>query len=311
MASRRWSAALAVALVLGACGANAAVHTTPSVAPSASEAGVFPLTLTDDDGVSVTIDAPPQRIVTWAPSNTEMLFALGLGPRVVGVSGSFDNFPPQATSLPSVAGQGGVTPDPEKVVALNPDLVLNGFQGGDGWKRQLRKLGVPVFSIYASTLNDALHDIETVGAVTDRPDAAAELTAAMRGDIQRSLAPFAGRPRVSCFFEAYYPPLTTVGPHTFIYDVLEQAGCDPVSSTAGADYAEWSVEKLVQNGPAVYLAASESAASVAAVRGRPGFSGIAAVAGGKVFLIDSDLITRPGPRVVEALVEVAKDLHAA
>lgn len=311
MASRRWSAALAAALVLGACGTNAAVKTTPSVAPSASQGTVFPLTLTDDDGVSVTIDSPPQRIVTWAPSNTEILFALGLGPRVVGVSGSFDNFPPQATSLPSVAGQGGVTPDPEKVVALHPDLVLNGFEGGEDWKRQLRKLEIPVFSIYASTLDDALHDIETVGAVTGTPDAAAELAAAMRGDIQRSLAPFAGGPRVSCFFEAYYPPLTTVGPHTFIYDVLEQAGCDPVSSTAGTDYPEWSVEKLVQNGPAVYLAASESAASVAAVRGRPGFSGIAAVTGGKVFLIDSDLITRPGPRVVEALVEVAKDLHAA
>jgi len=313
MASRTWPAAIAVALVLGACRGDVGARTTSSAptSPSNSTAAAFPLTLTDDDGVSVTIDSSPHRIVTWAPSNTEILFALGLGPRVVGVSGSFDNFPPQATSLPSVAGEGGVTPDPEKVVALDPDLMLNGFQGGDDWKRQLRKLGIPVFSIYASTLDDALHDIETVGAVTGTSDAATELTAAMRGDIQRSLAPFLGQPKVSCFFEAYYPPLTTVGPHTFIYDVLEQAGCDPVSSTAGTDYAEWSVEKLVQNGPAVYFAASESAASVAAVRGRPGFSGIGAVAGGRVFLIDSDLITRPGPRVVEALVEVAKDLHPA
>jgi iron complex transport system substrate-binding protein len=145
--------------------------------------------------------------------------------------------------------------------------------------------------------------------VTGARDAAAELTAGMRGEIQRALAPYAGMPMVSCFFEAYYPPLTTVGPNTFIYDVLKQAGCDPVSSTAGSDYAEWSVEKLVQHGPEVYLAASESAASVGAVGDRPGFSGIEAVAQGKVFLIDSDLITRPGPRVVDALAQAARDLH--
>jgi iron complex transport system substrate-binding protein len=187
--------------------------------------------------------------------------------------------------------------------------VLNGFEGGDDWKARLRGLGIPVFSIYASTLDDAMHDILVVGRVTGAASAAVRVVGNMRASITTSTAPFAGRPRVSCFFEAYYPPLTTVGPHTFIFDVLKRAGCDPVSASAKGDYPQWSIDKLVQDGPLVYLAASESAPSIEAVRRRPGFSGIAAVRDGRVYPIDSNLITRPGPRVVQALAEVVRDLY--
>jgi iron complex transport system substrate-binding protein len=270
----------------------------------------FPVSLTDDDGVAVTVAKPPERIITWAPSNTEILFALGLGSKVVGVSSAFDNYPVAAKSIAHVAGQGGVTPDVEKIVALRADLVLNGFAGGADWKKRLRDLGIRVFSIYASTLDDALHDIDTVGMLTGVRSAARALESSMRASIGSVTELYAGQAPVTCFFEAYYPPLTSVGPHTFIFDVLKRAGCAPLTSSAKSDYPAWSVEKLVQRGPAVYLAASESATSPDAIRLRPGFSGISAVSRGRVFLIDSDLITRPGPRVVEALAEVARDLHA-
>jgi iron complex transport system substrate-binding protein len=291
--------------------AVACTKAAPPAAPSRTTLAptAIPVTLTDDDGVAVTMTRPPHRIVTWAPSNTEILFALGLGPTVVGVSGAFDNYPLAARSIAHVAGQGGVTPDVEKIVSLRADLVLNGFAGGDDWKKRVRDLGIPVFSIYASTLDDALHDIETVGELTGTPARAAAVTASMSTSMAEAVAPYAGQPPVTCFFEAYYPPLTSVGPHTFIFDVLRRAGCSPVSSSAKSDYPAWSVERLVQDSPAVYLAASESATSTAAVGKRPGFFGIAAVAAGQVFLVDSDLITRPGPRVVDALAAVARDLH--
>jgi iron complex transport system substrate-binding protein len=308
MASRMWTAALAAVLVLSACGGGAAPPRTPPSSPGPAPAP-FPVTLTDDDGVAVTIEAAPKRIVTWAPSNTEILFGLGLGPRIVGVSGSFDNYPPAAASITSVAGEGGVTPDVEKVVALDADLVLNGFEGGDDWKRRLRDLGIPVFSIYGATFDDALHDIRTVGTVTGASLAALTLTEGMASEAATIDQAVSQEGRASCFFEAYYPPLTTVGPNTFIFDILRRAGCDPVSAGAKGDYPQWSVDQLVKDSPDAYLAASESAASPAAVARRPGFSGISAVSAGKVFLIDSDLITRPGPRVVEALRVIAEDLH--
>jgi iron complex transport system substrate-binding protein len=312
-AARRRIAALSVlavlAIALTACSGNPPENRPTLQAPPTSVPPAFPVTITDDDGVAVTLERAPERMITWAPSNTEILFALGLGSRIVGVSGSFDDFPPAAKSIAHVAGEGGVVPDVEKVVSLHADLVLNGFEGGDDWKARLRGLGIAVFSIYASTLDDAMHDILVVGQLTGAARAADRVVGTMRSSIAKSTASHEGEPRVSCFFEAYYPPLTTVGPHTFIFDVLSRAGCDPASASAKGDYPQWSVEKLVRDGPLVYLAASESAPSVEAVRMRPGFSGIAAVRDGRVYPIDSNLITRPGPRVVEALAEVVRDLY--
>jgi iron complex transport system substrate-binding protein len=114
---------------------------------------------------------------------------------------------------------------------------------------------------------------------------------------------------VSCFYETFYPPLYTVGPGTFIYDLLERAGCDPVTASAGQQYPEWSVEDLVDQSPDVYLVSSESGASPRAVARRAGFEAIDAVAEGRVAPIDSSLAERPGPRIVQGLLLIAEALH--
>jgi cobalamin transport system substrate-binding protein len=312
---RSWLAPALVALALVVTGCASKQPSTTgrgSPAASVSPAPTFPVTLTDDDGVSVTITAPPKRIITFAPSNTEIVFALGLGSQLVGVSGSFDDYPPQAKTITEVGGSGdfGVDPNVEKVVSLQPDLMLT-IAGGDQWKARLREIGIPVFTINATGFTDLLHDIRTVGEITGTSAAAATLTAQMAAKEQAIEAAVAKEARVSCFFEAYYPPLTTIGPHTFIYDLLERAGCDPVSANAKSDYPEWSVDQLVAGGPAVYLVASESGVSAAAVAKRPGFGAIPAVRDGKVLLVSSDLISRPGPRVIDGLMALAEALHPA
>jgi iron complex transport system substrate-binding protein len=267
--------------------------------PSATvESGAFPVTITDDDGVEVMIASEPERIVTFAPSMTEIVYALGLGDRLVGVAGPYDDYPAEAQQIEQVGGAGdfGVDPNLETVVALEPDLFLT-ISGGDLWKQRLRELGVPVVTLNATDFADLLDDIRIVGRLTGA-DAVAAMAA---GD------------RVSCFFEVYYSPhaaLTTVGPNTFVYDLLERAGCDPVTAGASSDYPEWSVEDLVARGPQVYLATPESATSPAAVARRPGFDGISAVAEGRVVLVDGDLVTRPGPRVVDGLDQLVTALHA-
>jgi iron complex transport system substrate-binding protein len=118
-----------------------------------------------------------------------------------------------------------------------------------------------------------------------------------------------GERPVSCFFEVFYPRLTTVGPGTFIADLLWRAGCDSVSEDAASDYPEWSVDDLVRESPQLYLVSSESGVTSAAVAKRPGFDAIAAVAAGRVVLIDSDLVSRPGPRIVDGLRLLAEALH--
>lgn len=297
-----------VVLLAGSCSRPLGPEAASSAKPAGG--GSFPVTITDDVGVAVTLDAPPRRIVTFAPSNTEIVFALGLGDRLVGVSGAYDDYPPAAKKIDEIGGAGdfGVDPNIEKVVALQPDLLL-AISGGDEWKDRLRALGVPVFTIDATSFDDLLHDIETVGRLTGAAERAHEVTAGMAARAAAVADALAGELPVPCFFEVYFPPLTTVGPNTFIADLLQRAGCDSVSASAKTDYPEWSVEDLVRRSPAVYLVSSESGVSPAAVERRAGFDAISAVAQGRVLLIDSDLVSRPGPRVTGGLELLAKALH--
>jgi iron complex transport system substrate-binding protein len=299
----------AVLVLLVSCGES----TTPQASPeSPSPVASFPMTITDDDGVEVTIPAEPERIVTFAPSMTEIVFALGLGDRLVGVSGPYDDYPQEAKDIEEVGGAGdfGVDPTIEKVVSLEPDLFLT-IPGGDQWKQRLRDLDIPVVTLHADTLDDLLADIETVGVVTGAPEEADALAAQMGADADAITASAETTGHVSCFFEVYYPPLTTVGPNTFIYDLLERAGCDPVTEEAKSDYPAWSVDELVADGPEVYLVTPESAKSVAAVAKRPGFAAIPAIEDHRVELVDGDLVTRAGPRVIEGLQQLAEALGTA
>jgi iron complex transport system substrate-binding protein len=308
-------AVLAVLLLLAAaCGRSGTASSgspsdgaalTPSPAPAA-----FPVTITDDDGVSVTIESEPERIITFAPSATEIVFALGLGDRLVGVSGPFDDHPPEASEIQHVGGAGdfGVDPNIEQVVTLEPDLFLT-IKGGDQWKDRLRDLDVPVVTLDATDLDDLLADIEVAGLITGATEAAQALVTDMRAQAQGVEEAVGDVEPVTCFYETFYPPLYTVGPGTFIYDLLERAGCDPVTSSSDQQYPQWSVEDLVEQSPDVYLVSSESGASPRAVARRPGFEAVSAVARGRVVPIDSDLAERPGPRIVQGLRLIAEALH--
>ena len=311
MRSRSVGAFVALLLVLTACAGTADTPAASDGSSSVSPAAAFPQAITDDDGEQVTIPAVPQRIVTFAPSMTETLFALGVGDRVVGVSGKYDDYPAAAKDIQEVGGAGdfGVDPNIEEVVSLQPDLFLT-IAGGDQWKQRLRDLDIPVVTLDATDFPDLLDDIRTVGDLTGASEAADALTADMReraDDVAASVEEAGGA--VTCFFEVYYPPLTTLGPDTYIFDLLERAGCNPVTASAKSDYPTWSVEKLVAESPDVYLTTPESAKSIQAVAARPGFDAITAVTSGRVLLVNSDLVTRAGPRAIDGLEELAAALH--
>jgi iron complex transport system substrate-binding protein len=304
---RRSTAAAVAAIVVLLAGCRGA--SAPHVAIDARPSRLFPVTLTDDEGVKVTLQSRPDRIVTFAPANTEILFALGLGSRVVGVSGPYDNFPPAAKEIERVGGTTGVEPNAEKVVSLRPDLLL-ATSGGDSWKKRLRSLGVPVFTVNASSLRDVFHDIDTVGRLTGVPGRASRLTDGLERQAAATIRRVSADPLVSCFYEVYFqPPVYTVGPGSFVFDLLTHAGCRPVTSDLHLAYPQLSVEALVKDDPRVYLVDSLSAASPSAVAQRPGFDALSAVSHHRVVVIDSDLVTRPGPRVVKGLRQLARALH--
>jgi iron complex transport system substrate-binding protein len=305
MCRYRAAALAAVCLLFAGCGGSSA----PNVAVDARPAKPFPVTLTDDEGVKVTLKSSPKRIVTFAPANTEILFALGLRDRLVGVSGPYDDFPPAARRITEVGGATGVQPNAEKVISLQPDLLL-ATSGGETWKDRLRSLGVPVFTIDATTLRDVFHDIDTIGRLTGVSRRARVLTNGLEARAADTVRRVSADARVSCFYEVYYqPPVYSVGPGSFVFDLLTHAGCNPVTADLKRAYPQLSVEAVVRDDPEVYLVDSLSASSPSAVGRRPGFDALSAVRHHRVAVIDSDLVTRPGPRVVRGLRDLAEALH--
>jgi iron complex transport system substrate-binding protein len=299
----RWlKPAAALALVLAVTACRQAPEEPFRSPPAEAE---FPVTLTDDEGVEVTVGSEPRRIVTFAPSHTETLFALGLGDRVVGVSGPFDDFPPAAKSIEPVAGPGGTEPNVEKVVALEPDLFLTAFIGGE-WKDRLRELGIPVFTTLASSFDDAVRDIATVGRLTGAAEEAGKVTGRMQALVQQITASAQEAGPVTCFLEL--SDLFTVGPGALEFDLLGQAGCEPVTADAEQPYPQWSVERLVRDDPDVFLA-SEYGQPAEQVADRPGIRNLRAVREGRLYLVDGNLISRPGPRLAEGVRALVEALH--
>ncbi|HXS70673.1 MAG TPA: ABC transporter substrate-binding protein, partial [Patescibacteria group bacterium] len=198
-----WSIAtplLALAFVVAACSSSAASTTpiapsastalasatpVPTVAPTPSPtpAASFPLTLTDDEGGTVTLAAEPRKIVSLTPAVTETLFAVGAGPRVVATDDSSD-YPAAAKPLPDVVTFGTV--DVEKIVSLKPDLVIAGgagFTAADAIAK-LRDLKIPVLVVSTPSIEGIYKDIELVGSAVGATDEAKTVTAKMRADMQ-------------------------------------------------------------------------------------------------------------------------------
>jgi len=289
-------AALALGALAGCAGETAE---EPSAAPTAA----FPVTVTDDAGREVTIEAKPERIVSLAPANTEIVAELGALDRLVGVT-TYCDYPAAVADIEKVGDFVG--PNLEAIAALDPDVVLltTGVQADV--VTQLEALGASVVAIDPQSLDDVYGAIEMVGAVIGETEAAADTVASMELQIDDIGESVEGAP-VTCFLEIAQDPLFTAGSGTLLNDLIEHAGGENVVTEAG--YVAYSVEQLVQVDPAVYLATKGSMSDPSDIAGRPGFDSLTAVANERVYLLDDNLVSRPGPRVAEGILQIARALH--
>ncbi|HWP64110.1 MAG TPA: helical backbone metal receptor [Candidatus Binatia bacterium] len=314
---------LSLALLVAACATGGA---TPSPVPSGaptpsapasstpatplpSPSPTYPLTLTDDEGTSVVIPAEPARIVSLTPATTEILFAIGVGQRVVATT-DFDDYPPEAVSLPDVASYTGV--DVEKIVGLEADLVIaggNNFNPPEAIAR-LRSLGIPVLVVYAPDTETILRDIELVGRAVGRAEAATALAEAIRRDFEAVRSATAGLPRPRVFYELdatneIYGPADD----SFLAEMIELAGGEPIT-TGSPTVFSISLEKLVAADPEV-IVLGDAAYGVTpeVVRSRPGWGSMTAVRTGAIRPVNDLLVTRPGPRIALGLRELALAIH--
>jgi iron complex transport system substrate-binding protein len=283
---------------------------TPPPTPSPSPAAAFPLTLTDDEGGSVTLDGPPQKIVSLTPAATETLYALGAGPRVVAGT-AFDDFPEAAVALPDVATFTSV--DVEKIVGLEPDLVI---AGGNSFNppeaiAQLRSLGVPVLVVYAKDLDGALADVRLIGKAVGLDEEAESMATSMQSGFDAISAATAGQTKPRTFYEidTSTGPIYTVADGSVYVEMIEKAGGDPITTGSSTSF-EIPLEKLVAADPELILL-GDAAYGVTPdqVKARPGWDVMTAVKDDAIRPVDDIIITRPGPRLVEGLRQLAQAIH--
>ena len=271
-----------------------------------------PGNIVDGLGRQVTINAVPQRIVSLAPSNTEILFALGLGDKVVGVT-EYCNYPEAAKTKPKVGGFSTV--DIEKVVSLRPDLVLATQIHSKTIIPALEKLGLTVVALTPSSLTGVLDSITLVGKITGQSKEASELVKDLSTRI-KSIADetqklsHAQRPRV--FYVTWHDPLMTAGTGTLSNDVISQAGGQNIASDITGDKTI-DLETVINRDPEVIIVSVGMGTGEDSpwqyIKSESRLKNTQALLTDRVYKIDGDLIHRPGPRIVEALEQMAQFIH--
>jgi iron complex transport system substrate-binding protein len=300
---------LVLALVAACGGAPAASPSaTPAASPSATAAAAdFPVTVRDFQDKATVIERRPERIVSIGPSNTEFLFALDAGPRVVGVD-DFSNFPAEATTKEKV---GGVKVSVEKVVSLRPDLVVS-VKISDGSLERIAASGIAVIVIDPQRLADVARTAVVLGTAVgaDGQALASDIEAKLE-DLRSRTARIAARPRVFHEVDASDPAKPfTVGPGSFIDELITIAGGVNVAARTASAYPQLSIEEIVSADPEIIvLGDADYGVTTEQVRSRPGWGGLTAVKTGRIFPVSGDLVSRPGPRVVDAALAYAKILH--
>lgn len=306
------------ALVLAACAPagsgspSASTLASASAAPSAPAHSVYPLTLTDDAGRQVTIPAAPTRIVSLAPSNTEIVCALDACDDLVGVT-DIDDYPAQVADVEDVVIAAVV--DVEKVVAADPDLIL---AAGNEFTPtavidQLTDLGYPVLALYPQDLDEVYGDISLVGQAIDAIGAADELVTSLRTRADAVVTAVAGAERPRTFYEVavFEGSIYTAGEDSFLASLISLAGGEPILGDALSTAIQ--LEDLISADPELILlgdATYDSTITAESVGARPGWGDMTAVQDGRIVVVLEDLvITRPGPRIVDGLEALALAIH--
>jgi iron complex transport system substrate-binding protein len=305
---KRESLVLLVALVVllaMACDVRepTASHTSVVTSPH------YPVTVTDTRGTSVVFTEAPKRIVSLSPAHTEVFYALGLGDRIVGRD-SYSDFPPEARLKPKVGGAFNLSL--EALVALEPDLVYTTFETPVA---DIEGLGIRVLYLFPpADVQGVLDNMALIGQVTDREVQAQALVKEMEARIKAVTDKLAG---VELRLRTYYeidPGLWTVGPGSFVGDILQSLHVQNVAEGASSPYPQLSAEVIVDQDPEIILLGDSkeylsTGITVEEVVARHGWSDISAVMENRVYPFNDSLLSRPGPRIAEGIEQLAQLLY--
>jgi len=238
----------------------------------------------------------PSRIVSLSPASTEILFALGAG-NLVAARTDFCNYPAEAQNCPSVGGFDGKTFSLETVLSFAPDLVyLNKTMHGH-LVQSLTDLGIKVFATDAQSIADIYTEILEVGAITGKKENAEKLVDSMKKRIEKP----SKASNMSVYWEVWNAPYMSIGNTSFINEVIQASGAQNIFNDISASYPVVSEESIIARNPSIILLPSDSPETLDTIQGRSGWDCIDAVKNNRVYKINGDIISRPGPRLAEAV----------
>lgn len=312
------SSLLLFALLLTACGGGSGALPEPQIdvqVATATAVATVDTSITLIDGLdrTVTLAGPAEHIISLAPSNTEILFALGAGAQVVGRDGASD-YPAEANNIASV-GDTFAGLNSEQIVALQPDLVLAAEITPVEYVAELEQLGITVYWLSNPLDMEGLYDnLSIVGELTGHEEDATalidDLTSRVAA-VDTALTNVTETPTVFYELDASDPAAPwTSGPGTFIDLLITRAGGKNAGSVLSSQFAQMSIENILQQNPDfILLGDAAYGVTVESVGQRAGWAQLAAVVNGQVVPFDDNLVSRPGPRLVDALEQLARLFH--
>lgn len=295
---------LILAVLLPACSPASVPQPTATVAM---------LTVTDGLGRVLTLDLAPQRVISLAPSNTEILYAVGAGSLMVGRD-DFSNYPEEVVSLPTVGGSMGDY-NLEQITSLQPDLVLAAEINTPEQVKALEDIGIQVYYLSNPTdLEGVFQNLLIVGELSGRQSQAAELAASLRArveTVQQKLAGISERPMVFYELDGSEPAKPwTAGKGTFMDLLIQLAGGENIGASMESSWGQLSLEALLLANPDVILLGDAAyGVTVEQVAARAGWEAIKAVQNQQIVPFNDDMASRPGPRLVDGLEILARILH--
>lgn len=310
-----YSLFLAMMLVLGVLAGCGETKTEDNIndGQSTTEEASFPVTIKDASDQEVVIDEKPEKLVSLMPSNTEIVFALGLGDELVGVS-DYDNYPAETAEKEKV---GGMEFNVEKIISLNPDVVLahaSSAHNSTEGLQQIRDAGIDVVVVNdAANFEDVYGSIDMIGQATGTTKEAEQLVADMKeklADIKEKAATISDSNKKSVYIEVSEDPLFTTGKNTFMQEMLDTINASNVFSEEG--WIQVDQEAVIAANPDVIITTYGAYAKekpIDQISSRKGWEDIAAVKEKQIVDVDSDMVTRSGPRLVEGVEAIAEAVY--
>lgn len=271
--------------------------------------GMAAITVQDDGGNAVTLASPAQRVVTLAPHVTELVFAAGGGDKVVGRV-SYSDYPPAARRIALVGDNSQI--DMERLLSLKPDLIVVWLNGNTERQiAQLRQLGVPLFQSEPRTLDDIPASIVRLGQLLGTDKVAGESAAGLRRTLQSLRAQYSGRPVVRSFYQIAERPLYTLNGSHIVSDALRLCGGENIFAGLRVTAPTVTLESVLQADPEAIFGGAQRNGDEGSVRLWRAYPGMTAVKRGNLFSLDSDLVSRAGPRMIAGTAALCEKLELA